>query len=141
MYKTGFESRRVVDLVTNIKVSPVRTIPAIVEGKIIGKGIPGYYFSNDMYFQDDTGLMYIDDRFGIGIVDLIHSFSRVRKLMGQHVRIKGWYRRGPIPYIQVATIETESGRRFKNYARHLRYLWAVLEFIIGLVILYFWFGF
>jgi len=141
MYKTGFESRSIVDLVTNIKVSPVRTVPAIVEGRIIGKGIPGYHFSNDMYFQDDTGLIYIDDRFGIGIVDLIHSFSRVRKLMGQRVRIKGWYRRGPIPYIQVDTIESHSGRRFKNYARHLRYLWAVLEFIIGLVCLYFWFGF
>jgi len=140
MYKTGFEARRVVELVTNIKVSPVRTVPAIVEGKIIGKGIPGYYFSNDMYFQDDTGLMYIDDRFGIGIVDLIHSFSRVRKLMGQRVRIKGWYRRGPIPYIQVSTIEViGTERRYKNYARHLRFLWAVLEFSIGLIILYFWF--
>ena len=142
MYKTGFEAKRVVELVTNIKVSPVRTVPAIVEGKIIGKGIPGYYFSNDMYFQDDTGLMYIDDRFGIGIVDLIHSFSRVRKLMGQRVRIKGWYRRGPIPYIQVNTIEViGTERRYKNYARHLRFLWAVLEFSIGLIILYFWFRF
>ncbi len=140
MYKTGFEAKRVVELVTNIKVSPIRTVPAIVEGKIIGKGIPGYHFSNDMYFQDDTGLMYIDDRFGLGIVDLFHSFTRVKKLMGQRVRIKGWYRRGPIPYIQVGTIEVVGGeRRYKNYARHLRFLWAVIEFIIGLGCLYFWF--
>jgi len=73
MYKGGFEDKTVLDLVTNVKVSPMRTVPAFIEGHIVGKGIPGYYFSEDMYFQDDTGLMYVDYRFGIGIVDLIFS--------------------------------------------------------------------
>ena len=44
MYKSGFEDKMVLDLVTNVKVSPIRTIPAFIEGKIVGKGIPGYYF-------------------------------------------------------------------------------------------------
>jgi len=139
MYKSGFEEKKVVDLVTNVKASPMRSVPAIVEGKIVGRGVPGYYFSEDMYFQDDTGLMYVDYRFGIGIVDLIFSLRTVRKIVGQRVRIKGWYRRGPSPYIQVDTIETEQGRRHRNYAKHLRYFWVVLAFIIGLVCLYYWF--
>ena len=138
MYKTGFEERKVVELVTNVKVSPIRTVPAIIEGRIIGKGIPGYYFSEDMYFQDETGLLFIDYRFGIRIVDMIFSFSRVRRLIGQRVRIKGWYRRGPIPYLQVDTIESESGHRHRNYARHMRYLWAILAFILGIVSFYFY---
>jgi hypothetical protein len=137
MYKSGFSSQRVVDLVTNVKVSPIRTVPAIIEGKIVGRGVPGYYFSEDMYFQDDTGLMYVDYRFGIGIVDLIFSLRTVRRLVGQRVRIKGWYRRGPIPYIQVDTIESESGSRHRNYAKHLRYFWVGLAFFLGLVCLYF----
>ncbi|MFX1311790.1 MAG: zinc metalloprotease HtpX [Promethearchaeota archaeon] len=139
MYRGGFEANNVLSLVTNVKVSPVRPVPAIVEGRIVGRGIPGYYFSEDMYFQDNTGLMYIDYRFGIGIVDLIFSLSTVKRLIGQRVRIKGWYRRGPIPYIQVDTIETESGRRHRNYAKHLRYFWVVVAFLLGLVVLYFWF--
>ncbi|MFX1346985.1 MAG: zinc metalloprotease HtpX [Promethearchaeota archaeon] len=139
MYKSGFEAKRVVDLVTNVKASPMRSVPAIVEGKIVGRGIPGYYFSEDMYFQDETGLMYVDYRFGIGIVDLIFSLRTVKRIVGQRVRIKGWYRRGPSPYIQVDTIETEMGRRHRNYAKHLRYFWAVLAFIIGIGCLYFWF--
>jgi len=138
MYKTGFEDRKVVELVTNIKVSPIRTVPAIIEGRIIGKGIPGYHFSEDMYFQDETACLLIDYRFGIRIVDMIHSFTRTRKLIGQRVRIRGWYRRGPIPYLQVDTIETESGRRLRNYSRHLRYLWPVLAFILGIGSLYFY---
>ena len=59
--------------------------------------------------------------------------------IGQRVKIKGWYRRGPIPYIQVDTIESESGSRHRNYSKHTRYLWAVLAFVLGIVCLYFWF--
>ncbi|MBY8984169.1 MAG: M48 family metalloprotease [Candidatus Lokiarchaeota archaeon] len=139
MYKSGFTPHTVVDLVTNVKVSPIRTVPAILEGKIVGRGVPGYYFSEDMYFQDKTGLMYVDYRFGIGIVDLIFSLRTVKRLIGQRVRIKGWYRRGPSPYIQVDTIESESGSRHRNYAKHFRYFWAALAFILGIVCLYFWF--
>jgi len=139
VYKSGFEPKNVVELVTNIKVSPIRTIPAVMEGVIIGRGIPGYYFGADLYLQDSTGLMYIDYRFGLGIMDFFFAIRRVKKLVGQRVRIKGWYRRGPSPYLQVDTIETETGRRFKNYAKHMTYIWAVVAFIIGLVLFYFWY--
>jgi len=141
MYKSGFSSHEVVDLVTNVKVSPIRTVPAILEGKIVGKGVPGYYFSEDMLFQDNTGRMFVDYRFGIRIVDLIFSLRTVNRLIGQRVRIKGWYRRGPLPYIQVDTIESESGSRHRNYAKHIRYFWAVLAFVLGIVCLYFWLPF
>ena len=139
MYRSGFSSKRVVDLVTNVKASPMRSVPAIIEGEIIGRGVAGYYLSDDMYFKDDTGLLYVDYRFGIGIVDLIFSLSTIKRIIGQRVRIKGWFRRGPIPYIQVDTIETEQGRRHRNYAKHLRYLWVALAFILGAVCFYFWF--
>ncbi|MFX1324852.1 MAG: zinc metalloprotease HtpX [Promethearchaeota archaeon] len=141
MYKSGFQAYNSIDLKTNVKVSPIRPVPAIIEGEIVGRGIPGYYFSEDMYFQDSTGLLYVDYRFGIGIVDFIFSLRTVRRLIGQRVRIKGWYRRGPIPYIQVDTIESESGSRHRNYAKHFRYVWAALAFVLGLVCLYFFFQF
>ncbi|MFX1378569.1 MAG: zinc metalloprotease HtpX [Promethearchaeota archaeon] len=139
MYKGGFEDKTVLDLVTNVKVSPIRTVPSFLEGKIVGRGIPGYIFSEDMYFQDNTGLMYVDYRFGIGIADLIFSLRTVKRLIGQKVRIKGWYRRGPNPYIQVDTIWSEYGRRYRNYSKAFRYVWAVVAFLIGIVCIYFWF--
>ncbi|MBN1801346.1 MAG: M48 family metalloprotease [Candidatus Lokiarchaeota archaeon] len=135
-YKKGYEPKTIVDLVTNVKVSPVRCVPAIIEGKIVGQGIPGYYFSEDLYFQDQTGLMYIDYRFGFRIADLIFALSKAKRLVGQSVRIKGWYRRGPSPYFQVNTIETVNGKRYKNYARHFTYIWAVLAFLVGALLFY-----
>jgi len=140
MYRKGFEPATVLDLVTQINVSPVRPIPAIIEGTIVGRGIPGYYFSEDLYFQDNTGLLYIDYRFGLRIVDFFWAITKVNRLIGQRVRIKGWYRRGPGPYLQIDTLETETGRRFRNYSKHMTYILAVVFFIISAIIFYFWFA-
>ncbi len=139
MYKGGFEPRNIIDLLTNVKVSPVRCEPAILEGTIVGRGIPGYYFSEDLYFQDNTGLLYIDYRFGLRIVDFFWAITKARKLVGQRVRITGWYRRGPSPFLQVDTIETEHGKRYRNYSKHMTYIWAFLAFIIGVGIFALWF--
>jgi len=141
MYRKGFEPATVVDLVTVINVSRVRPIPAIIEGTIIGRGVPGYYFSSDLYFldKDETGLMYINYRFGLRIVDFFWAITKVDRLIGQRVRIKGWYRRGPMPYLQIDTLETETGKRYRNYSKHMTYILAVVFFIISALIFYFWF--
>ncbi len=137
-YRSGFEPRTIVQLITNVKVSPIRGIPAIIEGEIIGKGVPGYWLSEDLYFKDKTGLLYIDYRFGLKIVDLFFALARANRLIGEKVRIIGWYRRGPNPYFQVHTIETMYGKRFKNYVKPLTYILAVICFLIGIAFFYFW---
>ena len=139
MYRKGFEPATSLDLKTVINVSPVRPIPAIIEGKIIGKGVPGYWLSDDLYFQDDTGLLLIDYRFGLRIVDFFWAITKVNRLIGQRVRIKGWYRRGPAPYLQIDTLETEAGKRHRNYSKHMTYILAVVFFIISALIFYYWF--
>lgn len=136
-YRKGFKPEKIVDLVTDVKVSPIRCRPAVLEGKIVGRGIPGYYFSEDLYFQDDTGLLFIDYRFGLGIVDFFFGILKAKKLVGQNVRITGWYRRGPSPYLQVRKIETASGKTHNNYAKHLSYFWAIIAFLIGVGLFYF----
>jgi Zn-dependent protease with chaperone function len=138
MYRSGFDPKNIVDLVSTINVSPVRPVPAIIEGAIIGKGIPGYYFSDDLFFQDNTGLLFIDYRFGLSIVDFFWAITKVNRLIGQKVRIQGWYRRGPSPYLQIDTLWTEGGKRYRNYAKHMTYILAVIFFIIGALLLYLW---
>ncbi|TXT62665.1 MAG: conserved membrane protein of unknown function [Promethearchaeota archaeon] len=137
-YRSGFSPKTVLNLISNVKVSPVRCIPAIIEGQIIGKGAPGYYLSDDLYFMDETGLLYIDYRFGLSIADFLWAIRRADAMVGQRVRIKGWFRRGPIPYLQVRAIETESGRVFKNYRKQLSYIWVALLAIIGIILLLAW---
>ena len=83
--------------------------------------------------------MYIDYRFGFSLVDFFWALSKANRLVGQRVRIKGWYRRGPSPYLQVDTIETESGKRYRNYSKHMTYILAVIFFGIGAFLFYLWF--
>lgn len=136
MYRKGFAPYNVVELVTNINVSPVRPVPSIIEGKIIGKGIPGHWLSEDLYFRDNTARLHIDYRFGFSLMDFWWALRRADELVGQKVKIQGWYRRGPIPYLQVDTIWTQDGRRFRNYSKHMTYVSAVLFFIIGVFLFY-----
>ncbi|MBY9020845.1 MAG: M48 family metalloprotease [Candidatus Lokiarchaeota archaeon] len=140
MYRKRFAPNNLVELITNINVSPVRPVPAIIEGVIVGKGTPGHWLSEDLYFQDNTGRMYIDYRFGFKLMDFWWALRRADELVGQNVKIQGWYRRGPGPYFQVDTIWTQEGRRFRNYSKHMTYVLAVLFFIIGAVLFYLWFA-
>ena len=137
MYKKNFKENRVVDLVTDVKVSPIRCRAAIIKGRIIGRGIPGYYFGEDLYFQDATGLLYVDYRFGIGIVDFFWGAFKAKRLVGEDVKIIGWYRRGPSPYIQVSRIETASGKIYKNHAQGMDRFFAFVVLVIGMLIVFF----
>ncbi len=139
MYRSNFAPKNVVDLITQIKASPVRCVPAVIEGRTIGRGVPGYVFSEDLYFQDRTGLLFIDYRSGIPFGNFFFAVARVKKLMNHSVRIRGWYHRGPGPFLQVDRIEDlDTGKHYRNYYKHTRYIWAALAFLIGLLLLYFW---
>ncbi len=141
MFKKYYGDKQVIDLLTNIKVSPIRCVPAVIEGTIIGRGQAGYYFGEDLYFRDKTGLMYIDYRSGIPFGDLFFALARARKLLGKFVRIRGWYRRGPGPYFQVDRIEVlDTGKVYRNFYKKMTYIWAILFFIIGFILFYIWFN-
>ncbi len=138
-YRGSFQPYTIAELVTNVKVSPIRPVATVLQGKIIGRGIPGLWYSEDLVVQDETGLITVDYRFGLRIVDFFWAIMRVDELIGQNVQISGWYRRAPTPYVQVNYILTESGRKFKNYSKHVTYLSSIIYFGIGLLL--FWLAF
>lgn len=138
-YRGSFQPYTIAELVTNVKVSPIRPVATVLQGKIIGRGIPGLWYSEDLVIQDETGLITVDYRFGLRIVDFFWAIMRVDELIGQNVQISGWYRRAPTPYVQVNYILTESGRKFKNYSKHVTYLSSIIYFGIGLLL--FWLAF
>jgi Zn-dependent protease with chaperone function len=141
MFKYGggrdFPSRTVMDLLGEIHVSPVRPVRASLEGKVIGRGIPGYILSEDFVVQDSTGFMRLNYNFGIGIGDLIFALFRTGRLIGQQVKVYGWYRRGPGPVLQLKYVETADGHVYKCHAQGFAYFMAILLIIIGLALWFF----
>jgi len=135
-YKGGsFENKDISSLLQEVKVSSVRAIPCTLKGKIIGKGVPGYVFSEDFTVQDDTGIMFLDYRQPFAVWDFIFGAFKAEKFQGQEVEITGWYRRSPMPYIEIKTIKSNDNQT-KSWLRHFYLFSGVVLFLSGLVFSY-----
>lgn len=127
-----FARMKVETLLSKVKVSNVRPVPVTVSGKIVGKGVPGYLFSEDMVMEDETGIMFLDYRQPLGLIELWFALMRTDKYIGQQVTIQGWYRRAPIPYIEIKTI-WKDGQPHHCYVYHFKLVFALMLALVGVV--------
>ncbi len=103
-----FPEANVAGLVGAVKVSRVRSVPCVLHGKIIGRGIPGLFWSEDLVLHDGSGFIVLDYRQPIGLAELLFGLFRAEQFVGQDVRVMGWYRRGPRPFLEVWRLWPES---------------------------------
>ena len=104
-----FEHRTVATLMGQVKVSPVRPIPCTLQGTIIGKGVPGLIWSEDFVIQDPTGILFLDYRQPLAIWDWLFGLLRAGRYQGKEVRVTGWFRRAPMPYLEIYRLEVVDG--------------------------------
>ncbi|MCL5037538.1 MAG: zinc metalloprotease HtpX [Chloroflexi bacterium] len=124
--RRNFPDAEVTGLLASVKVSGIRSFPATLKGKVIGRGIPGIMWSKDLVLQDESGFIPIIYRQPLGILELIFGLFKVPELIGDEVTVSGWYRREIGPYLEIRDILKESGEKIK-----CRYL-AFQLFIAGL---------
>jgi Zn-dependent protease with chaperone function len=104
-----FGEGHVRNLVGEVKVSGVRPIPVTLTGTVIGRGIPGLYWGDDLVVQDDTGFMLMQYRQPIGVLEMLFGLFRAESFIGQRVVAEGWYRRAPIPYLELWKVRLPNG--------------------------------
>ena len=132
--KEAFPPRRVAHLVGEVKVSQVRAHACTVEGEVIGRGIPGLYWSEDLVVQDETGFIVLDYRQPLRLFEFLFGLFRADSFVGQKVVAEGWYRRFPRPFIELWKV------RLPNGDIHTCHNWAVSFYgslvlsVIGLVL-------
>ncbi|MFC1708562.1 M48 family metalloprotease [Candidatus Omnitrophota bacterium] len=124
-----FPEFNISSLLKKVKVSAVRPVPCILKGKLIGRGVPGLIWSEDFVLQDQTGIIFLDYRQPLGIWNFLFGLLRAGKYIGQDVTINGWYRRAPIPYVEVKSIQTRTGKS-SCYVFNVKMIFAVV--LIGL---------
>lgn len=130
------QDESIATLLREVKVSPVRTTFVKLRGTVIGRGVPGLIWSEDFVLQDQTGIIFLDYRQPIPLWDLLFGLLRAGSYTDKRVEVTGWYRRAPVPYLELATIrgcEDEPLRRC--YTSLARRLWAALVFCSGIVLL------
>jgi Zn-dependent protease with chaperone function/Zn-finger nucleic acid-binding protein len=126
-----FAPLSVAGLLHKVKVSGVRPVPARMRGAIIGKGVPGLIWSEDFVMRDGTGILFLDYRQPLRIWEWLFGLFRAGQFAGKPVEVVGWFRRAPLPYLELKSI-TVDGRTRHSYARHGKYIWATLLSFVGL---------
>jgi heat shock protein HtpX len=129
------EERTVQSLVGEVKVSAVRSIPCTIEGKIIGRGVPGLFYSDDLVLQDDTGYIVADYRQPLRIFEFLFGWIKAEKLIGQRGVAWGWYRRSPRPYFELREMVLESGEKVTSFSYPVTQFFVYAGMVVGAVLL------
>ena len=125
-----FAPLSVTGLLHKVKVSNVRPVPARLRGTIIGKGVPGLIWSEDFVMRDATGILFLDYRQPLRIWEWLFGLFRAGDFTAKPVEVVGWFRRAPVPYLELKSIMVDGVTR-NSYARHGRYVLAGLLVIVG----------
>ncbi len=125
-----FPEMSVSSLLKKVKVSGVRGVPCRLKGKVVGKGVAGLIWSEDFVLQDETGIIFLDYRQPLRIWEFFFGLMRAQDLQDAEVEIKGWYRRSPMPYIELKTLRTERKSR-ECYVYTIKTLTAYLMLLGG----------
>jgi len=135
-YSYRYQPATVSDLVGRVDVSPIRHVAVEIEGVVIGRGVPGIAWSKDLILQDLTGFIPLIYSQPLGILETIFGFFFAASLIGRRVRIRGWYRRGPAPYIELNNATTEYGGRIRCYDLAFTYVAAILTAAAGIALMF-----
>jgi len=130
--KDRFPDKQVHDLIPEIKVSQIRCIPARLTGKVIGRGIPGLYWSADLVIQDETGFMTTRYRQPLSFLEFLFGLFRAKEFVGEQVVAEGWYRRFPIPYLELWRVRRPNGEVHTCHNWAFTYYGAWVTLALGL---------
>jgi Zn-dependent protease with chaperone function len=133
-YPWSFRDAKVQELLRNPKASPVRGIPVRLRGRIIGRGVPGLFFSEDLKVDDGTGLLLIDYRAMLPIIDLLQGIFATQRFVGQEVVVEGWYRRPVMPMLEMVHLEAPGFSR-RVYRQWLEMGGALVIATVGAALL------
>ncbi|MCI8460219.1 MAG: M48 family metalloprotease [Bacilli bacterium] len=130
----AFKETTVRDLLSEVKVSHITSIPCSLEGTIIGRGNPGCIFNEDFVIKDSTGIIFLDYNQPIHIVNKIFALFKSPEYFDKNVKVTGWYRRSPVPYVELKTIEID-GKVKKVYTYKFRVFLYVLALFIAIALI------
>jgi hypothetical protein len=108
-----------------------RRIPVILKGQIIllDEAAP----KGEVIFQQDGQALFLNRMGTWDLIPRLFGLSNPRQLLLGEVTVKGWYRHGPAPSLEVQEVLGEKGLR-KSMVKSIRWAGAVSLFILALLI-------
>ncbi len=132
-YPPGYRDAKVQELLRDPKASPVRGMPVRLRGRVIGRGQPGLFFSEDLKIDDGTGLLLIDYRSVFRMLDFLMGIFATQKFVGAEVTIEGWYRRPVVPMLELRRLQGPGGLSRSVYRPYLEMAFAGIVMALGAI--------
>jgi Zn-dependent protease with chaperone function len=130
-YHGDHQPTNVGELIQDVAVSEMRPRAVRLRGTIIGRGVPGAFWSPDLVLQDSTGMIFMLYRQSIPFARFLFAISDAEECIGQQVEIDGWFRRGLRPYVEMSRLKTEEGAVYRTYSRWVQYGVAGVALLFG----------
>ena len=129
-----FHDATTANLMTDLYASPVRGKPIVLKGAVIGRGEPGLVISEDMMYQDKTGIIFLNYESNIPIIgNWLFGAKEHSELHGVDSTIRGWFFRGAGHYVDLLDYNS-SKKHIKSAVRFWAGFWMVAKIIILAVI-------
>lgn len=129
-YHGEFQDAAIGSLIEDVEVSQMRPRSVRVKGEIVGKGVPGFFWSSDLVLRDASGIIFILYRQSIPLARFLFAI-KAEEFIGQQVEIEGWFRRGIAPYIEMSRLTDERGGRHCAYSRWVQYALSAIAVVVG----------
>lgn len=125
---------RITSLLTRLDASPVTGVPVSLRGRIIGRATPGYALSPDLVVQDASGFLPLLYRQPIPFSRALFGLLRAGRYSNQEVIARGWYRRSPMPMVELRDIMAVDGTHARSRQWVFDYLLAGLITLMGVAL-------
>jgi heat shock protein HtpX len=135
-YRGKFEDSSVEPLLEDVEVSEMRPRAVRLKGEILGRGVPGAFWSADLVLRDATGILFVLYRQSIPLARFLFALTEAENYIGKQVEIEGWFRRGLTPYIEMARLTGDDGAKHVSYSRWVQYAVASMAVVVGFLWLY-----
>jgi len=130
-YRGDAQDVSVISLLEDTEVSQMRPRAVRLRGEIVGRGVPGVFWSPDLVLRDSTGIIFMLYRQTIPFARLLFALSSADSFIGQTVEIEGWFRRGLTPYVEMARLTGEDGSVHRAYSRWVQCALAIVAIVAG----------
>ncbi len=96
------------ELLANPTALPVQSINVRLLGKLLGRPGTNNCLGQDLILQTSTGLVKLHH------IPLVRSLNP-QDLVGRQVTVTGWLRRGATPWVDIQSLQTQSGKTIHSH--------------------------
>jgi Zn-dependent protease with chaperone function len=101
-----------VELLSHPYLLPIVAQPVRLQGKLLGRCGIGNWFGQDLLLHLPTGLVKLHHTSWLGPLGclLLRPSTDPTDLLGRHLVLTGWFRRGATVWIDIDTLRTQAGK-------------------------------